>query len=117
MHTRRRVVACVVAALLALGFARLLVDDVPTSDRADAWLGFAIVAVVCFPIGYLIRWVDRRLRGRVGDSPAFSAILLGAIVIAVLAGAVLQNVLDPRYLMMIEAGAGALFISLVATNR
>jgi hypothetical protein len=117
MDTRRRVVACVVAAVLAVGFALLLVDDVPTADRSTAWLGFAIAAVVCFPIGYVIRWADRRLHGRGADSPAFSAVLLGAIVVAVLAGSVLQDVLDPRYLMMIEAGAGALFISLVVTNR
>jgi putative Ca2+/H+ antiporter (TMEM165/GDT1 family) len=115
MERRRRVLLCIVAAVLAVGFGRLLADDVPPPDRTVAWLGFAIAAVVAFPTGYAIRWADRRLHADRAGSAAFPAVLLSAIVVAVLAGDALSHVLDPRYLMMIEAAAGALFISLVVT--
>jgi fructose-specific phosphotransferase system IIC component len=111
---RRVAVPCLVASAVTLLFAALLAGDLPASERTWAWLGFAVAAVAGFLAGFGVRALDRRHgAGATGSS----RVLLATIVVAVVAGSIFQRVLDARYLMMIEAVAGALFISLVLTNR
>jgi hypothetical protein len=110
-------VLCAIVVAYSVGIAYWFSTDVPPPDRAPAWVGFGVAAIVCFPLGFLVRAADRRY----AHTP-FGALLetrvvqVGAIVVGVAFSQLAGSMLGGDTVMSILGACGGFVLCMTLTR-
>jgi hypothetical protein len=107
-----------VTVAATVGAIALFAADVPEPDRAAAWLACLVPAALGLTWGPVSRWLEVRAAST-GVAGLMSArgFQIGVIVVAVVFAALTSRTFDARTIMLIEAGGGAVVLSLLVAYR
>jgi|RhiMethySRZTD1v2_1073278.scaffolds.fasta_scaffold424892_2 hypothetical protein len=111
---RERLAVCVGVAVFAVAAAFWFAEDLPKTDRTDAWLKCAIAAALCAPIGPIIRWMEGWVPSRPLTKPATQ---LGMVAVSTVLVGRLLRLAGPELLMVFEVVAATTVVSLAIAYR